>query len=56
VNSRSAVAVGVVALFYLALMFVLVRPNSLGPTLVTNTANGLTNVIKAATGGGTWGS
>jgi hypothetical protein len=43
-----------VAVVYLAALFVLVRPNSQGPTLVTNASNGVANVIKAGTGGGTW--
>jgi hypothetical protein len=43
-----------IAVVYLAALFVLVRPNSQGPTLVTNASNGVANVIKAGTGGGTW--
>lgn len=43
-----------VAVVYLAALFVLVRPGSQGPTLVGNVSNGLTNLITAATGGGTW--
>lgn len=39
---------------YVIVLFVLVRPGSQGPTLATNLANGLSNVIKAGTGGGTW--
>ncbi len=39
---------------YLAVLFVLVRPGSQGPTLITNVSNGLTGLIKAGTGGGTW--
>jgi hypothetical protein len=54
VNSRSVVAVFVVGIIYLAILFVLVRPNSQGPTLVSNVSDGLTNLIKAATGGGSW--
>jgi hypothetical protein len=38
----------------IAVLFVLVRPGSKGPTLVTNVSNGLANLVKAATGGGTW--
>jgi hypothetical protein len=53
-NSRSAVAVFLVGIIYLAILFVLVRPNSQGPTLVSNVSDGLTNLIKAATGGGSW--
>jgi hypothetical protein len=54
VNSRSGVVVIAVAVVYLAVFFVLVRPGSQGPTLVTNVSNGFTNLIKAATGGGSW--
>lgn len=43
-----------VGIVYLAVLFVLVRPGSQGPNLVTQVADGLTNVIKAGTGGGTW--
>lgn len=39
---------------YVVVLFVLVRPGSQGPTLVSNFTNGITNVIKAGTGGGTW--
>lgn len=39
---------------YVIVLFVMVRPGSQGPSLVTNLANGLSNVIKAGTGGGTW--
>jgi hypothetical protein len=38
----------------LAILFVLVRPGSQGPTFVENIANGLTNLINAGTGGGGW--
>lgn len=46
-----AFLIGVV---YLAVLFVLVRPGSQGPSLITNVSNGLTGLIKAGTGGGTW--
>jgi hypothetical protein len=39
---------------YMLILFVMVRPGSQGPTLVGNLTAGLTNVIKAGTGGGTW--
>lgn len=39
---------------YVIVLFVMVRPKSQGPTLVTNLANGIASVIKAGTGGGTW--
>lgn len=38
----------------LAGIFVMVRPGSKGPSLVTNITSGFSNVIKAATGGGHW--
>lgn len=43
-----------VGVVYLAVLFVLVRPGSQGPSLVSNVANGLSNIIQAGTGGGTW--
>lgn len=43
-----------VGVVYLSVLFVLVRPGSQGPTLVTNTSNGLIGLIKAGTGGGSW--
>lgn len=45
-----------VGIVYLAVLFVLVRPGSQGPTLVSGVSGGLANLIKAATGGGTWAS
>jgi hypothetical protein len=38
----------------IAILFVLVRPGSQGPTLVKNVSGALTGLIGAATGGGTW--
>lgn len=35
-------------------IMVMVRPNSQGPALVTNSTAGLSNIIGAATGGGTF--
>jgi hypothetical protein len=43
-----------IGIVYLAVLFVLVRPGSQGPKLVSNVSGGLANLIKAATGGGTW--
>lgn len=43
-----------VGIVYLAVLFVLVRPGSQGPSLVSNVANGLSGLISSATGGGTW--
>ena len=39
---------------YVIVLFVLVRPGSQGPTLVSNLANGVSSVVQAGTGGGTW--
>jgi hypothetical protein len=47
-------AKAVIIFTYGILLFIMVRPQSQGPTLVTNAANGLSNVIKAGSGGGTW--
>lgn len=43
-----------IGIVYLSVLFVLVRPGSQGPTLITNVSNGLTGLIKAGTGGGSW--
>lgn len=43
-----------VGIVYLAMLFVLVRPGSKGPDLVTNVSNGLKGLVTAGTGGGTW--
>lgn len=39
-----------------ALVMVMVRPGSLGPTLVEKVGEASVNLVKAATGGGTWGT
>ena len=44
----------VAGIIVIAVLFVLVRPGSKGPTLVTSVSTGLSNLVKAATGGGTW--
>jgi hypothetical protein len=44
----------IVLIVYLAMIFVMVRPRSQGPTLVKNTGNALSGLIKSATGGGTF--
>lgn len=43
-----------VGVIYLAVLFVLVRPGSQGPKLVTNVTDGLVKLVNAGTGGGTW--
>ncbi|MDA8316516.1 MAG: hypothetical protein M0010_15305 [Actinomycetota bacterium] len=44
----------VVIFAYAIVLFLLVRPGSQGPALVGNVGTGLSNVIHAGTGGGTW--
>jgi len=44
----------VTGIIIIAVLFVLVRPGSKGPSLVTSVSNGLKGLIGAATGGGTW--
>lgn len=39
---------------YVAILFLLVRPKSQGPVLVDKFTTGIVNIMKAATGGGTW--
>lgn len=51
---QNAFGTFLVGIIYLAVIFVLVRPGSGGPTLVTNVANGLSNLVNAGTGGGGW--
>lgn len=43
-----------IAFVYLAVLFLLVRPGSQGPTLVSNVSQGISALITAGTGGGTW--
>lgn len=44
----------IVIFAYAIVLFLMVRPGSQGPNLVSATTNGITNIIKAGTGGGTW--
>jgi hypothetical protein len=44
----------IAAIVWVALIFVLVRPGSQGPTFVTAVGDSLKNLLSAATGGGTW--
>jgi hypothetical protein len=46
----------IVIFSYAIVLFLMVRPGSQGPNLVTASADGVSNVIKAGTGGGTWSS
>lgn len=43
-----------ILLLYVAIIFLLVRPKSLGPTLVEKVTGGVTDMITAVTGGGGW--
>lgn len=43
-----------ILLLYVAIVFVLVRPGSQGPKLVENSGRSLVDLVKAATGGGSW--
>jgi hypothetical protein len=43
-----------VLMAYVAIIFVLVRPKSQGPKLVTAIGNSVSSITKAATGGGSW--
>jgi hypothetical protein len=43
-----------IAVLFVAGIFVMVRPRSQGPVLVNSLTTGVTNLVKAATGGGTW--
>ncbi len=40
----------------IAVLFVLVRPGSQGPALVSGVAGALSGLVSAATGGGGWGA
>lgn len=45
-----------VLLGYAAVLVVLVRPGSQGPTFVTSVGTAMSNLVSASTGGGTWAS
>lgn len=53
-NLTSSFGTFLVGIVILAGIFVMVRPQSQGPTLVNNVATGLTNLVNAGTGGGGW--
>ena len=40
----------------IAILFVLFRPGSKGPQLVSGVSSGLSGLVNAATGGGGWGA
>jgi hypothetical protein len=43
-------AAGLVAIIYIAILFVLVRPKSKGPTIVGNIANALSDLVRGVAG------
>lgn len=43
-----------IAIAFVAGLLVMVRPKSQGPDLVNAFTSGVTNIVKAVTGGGTW--
>jgi hypothetical protein len=44
----------VAGVIYVAIVFVLVRPGSSGPQLISTLTGGMVDLVKAATGGGTF--
>lgn len=44
----------ITGIIIIAILFVLVRPGSKGPSLVTSVSSGIKGVLGKATGGGTW--
>jgi hypothetical protein len=51
---KGSIGSAIVIFAYVIVLFVLVRPGSQGPAFVSNVGSGVSNVIKAGTGGGTW--
>ncbi len=48
------IGAAVVIFAYAIVLFLLVRPGSQGPSLISAAGTALKNVIAAGTGGGTW--
>jgi hypothetical protein len=46
----------VTGIIIIAILFVLVRPGSQGPGLVSGVSSGLAGLVNSATGGGGWGA
>jgi hypothetical protein len=44
----------VIIFAYAIVLFLLVRPGSKGPSLVSSLGSSISGIIKAGTGGGTW--
>lgn len=55
-NLTSGFAQFLAGIVILAGIFVMVRPGSQGPSLVSNVGSALTNLVSAGTGGGSWAS
>lgn len=51
---KGSLGSAIVIFAYVIVLFVLVRPGSQGPTFVKNVSSGISGIIKAGTGGGTW--
>lgn len=49
-----SIGAAIVIFAYVIGLFVLVRPGSKGPQFVKNIGAGVSSVVKAGTGGGTW--
>lgn len=45
----------IILVVYLAVVFTMVRPGSQGPSLIKALGDGLSGIITAAVGGGSWG-
>lgn len=50
-RTAQSVATGIIII---AILFVLVRPGSQGPSLVSGVSSGLAGLVNSATGGGGW--
>lgn len=48
------IGAAIVIFAYAIVLFLLVRPGSQGPNLISASGTALSNVIKSGTGGGTW--
>ena len=44
----------ITGIIIIAVLFVMVRPGSKGPALVTSVSSGVKGILGKATGGGTW--
>lgn len=53
-HGKGIAATFIAGVIIVAILFVMVRPGSKGPTLVTSVGNGMKGILSTATGGGTW--